>query len=213
VNPIARLEQLRAARERVLNLTPTDKPDKADNLRPDNQDCRECRVCRQGVMSGAGLSDGATEAGLSGMSGLSAGCNVESPNANPQRWSVPPDAEIPLATITPTLRPDDAELVTIHLKRQSPDVWKWIEAQADRYTRRDTRQPRSAAELEAALDCLLWQWEVLASVPPPDRASRYDRIQSAVKLLRSLEETDRQFAEYLAEHSAERRKSKGERQP
>jgi hypothetical protein len=81
------------------------------------------------------------------------------------------------------------------MKRQPPAVWQWIEDQAGRYAQRDTRRPRPDAFLAAALDCLLWQWAELASLPAPDRASRYDRIQEAVKLLRSLEEADRYFTE------------------
>jgi hypothetical protein len=142
------------------------------------------------------------------MSGLSGGCESESPVADRQRWGLPPGEEIPLATMTPTLRPADVDLLTAHMKRQPPAVWQWIEDQAGRYAQRDTRRPRSDAFLAAALDCLLWQWAELASLPAPNRASRYDRIQEAVKLLRSLEEADRYFTEHRPAPAGE--KTKGE---
>jgi len=142
------------------------------------------------------------------MSGLSGGCESESRVADRQRWGLPPGEEIPLATLTPTLRPADVDLLTAHMKRQPPAVWQWIEDQAGRYAQRDTRRPRPDAFLAAALDCLLWQWAELASLPPPDRASRYDRIQEAVKLLRSIEEADRHFTEHRPALAGE--KTKGE---
>jgi hypothetical protein len=144
----------------------------------------------------------------SGQSGESGGCESESRVADRQRWGLSPGEEIPLATMTPTLRPADVELLTAHMKRQPPDVWQWIEDQAGRYARRDARRPRPDAFLAAALDCLLWQWAELANLPAPDRASRYDRIQEAVKLLRSLEEADRYFTEHPPAPAGQ--KTKGE---
>jgi hypothetical protein len=92
------------------------------------------------------------------------------------------------------------------MKRQSPHVWQWIEGQAGRYAQRDTWRPQPDAFLAAALDCLLWQWAELASLPAPDRASRYDRIQEAMKLLRSLKEADRYFTEQRPATAGEKTK-------
>jgi len=141
-------------------------------------------------------------------SGQSGGCESESRVADRQRWGLSPGEEIPLATLTPTLRQADVALLTAYIKRQPPAVWQWIEDQALRYAQRDTRRPRPDAFLAAAMDCLLWQWAELTSIPAPDRASRYDRIQEAVKLLWSIEEAYRQFTEHRPALAGEKTKGK-----
>lgn len=204
MNPIARLEELRAARKRVSFPHPPDSPDSPESLSGEGADNRENRATVR-IEGGLRASLAPRQSGQSGESG---GCESESRVVEGQRWGLPPGEEIPLATLTPTIRPADVDLLTAHMKRQPPDVWQWIEDQAGRYAQRDTRRTGSDAFLAAALDCLLWQWAELASIPAPDRTSRYDRIQEAVKLLRSIEEADCYFTEHRPATAGE--KTKGE---
>lgn len=201
MNPIARLEELRAARHRLPNPHPPDIADKPDKLTSEEETCRECRVCRAGVNLGGAPAGVPPSASLSGMSGLSGGGESESGVADRQRWGLPPVEEIPLATMTPPLRPADVALLTAHLKRQPPDVWQWIEDQAGRYAQRDNRRPFPDSLLAAMLDALLWQWEGTSSLTPPDRASRYDRVQEAARKLRDLEAAAQDAARFFVEHS------------
>ena len=112
-----------------------------------------------------------------------------------QRWGRPPDVEIPLSLLKPILSDRDTELVTEHIARQSAEVVRWVCDQANRYDVSASHwQPPAARELAAMLDCLLWQWaHVLA---PPERATRFDRIQEAVRKLRGLGRTARFFTEH-----------------
>lgn len=228
MNPIARLEELRAARKRVSNLHPPDSPDCPNSLTGERADNRENRDNRAAVKAEGGLptprqSGQSGESGdygngsrvaptagpevrQSGESGESGGCESESPVADRQRWGLPPGEQIPLATLTPTIRPADVDLLTAHMKRQPPEVWQWIEDQAGRYAQRDTRRPRSDAFLAAALDCLLWEWDGIPHImPPADRASRYDRVQAAVRYLRSLADIARDFEETRTAPAGERK--------
>ena len=111
-----------------------------------------------------------------------------------QRYGRPPQAEIPLTLAKPWLADRDAELVTGFIERQPAEVVRWVCVQADRYdVAAPTWQPPAVRELAAMLDCLLWQLE--HALTPPAQASRYDRIQEAVKTLRALDEAARFFDE------------------
>jgi hypothetical protein len=124
-----------------------------------------------------------------------------------QRYGRPPDCEIPLTVLRPMLSDRDAELLTAFIERQPAPVVRWVCCQADRYDVAAPQwQPPAVREYAAMLDCLLWQWAELASLPAPDRASRYDRVQEAVKLLRSLEEADRYFTEHRPAPAGEKTK-------
>ena len=110
-----------------------------------------------------------------------------------QRYGRPPDCEIPLTVLRPMLSDRDAELLTAFIERQPAPVVRWVCCQADRYDLAARQwQPPAVREYAASLDCLLWQWEPL--LPQPDRASRYDRVQAAVRKLRGIEDAARHFA-------------------
>lgn len=112
-----------------------------------------------------------------------------------QRWGRPPDVEIPLSLLKPILSDRDTELVTEHTARQPAEVVRWVCQQANRYDVSASHwQPPAVRELAAMLDCLLWQWEQVLT--PPARASRYDRVQEAVRKVRDLEEAARYFTEH-----------------
>ena len=111
-----------------------------------------------------------------------------------QRYGRPPDCEIPLTVLRPILSDLDAELLVSFFERQPAPVVRWICCQADRYDLAARQwQPPAVREYAAMLDCILWQWQHVLT--PPDRASRAERTQEAVRLLRDLEEAHRYFAE------------------
>jgi|GEM_PF-4991739 len=103
-----------------------------------------------------------------------------------QRYGRPPEGEIPLSVLKPVLADRDAELVTAFITRQPAAVVRWVCVQADRYDVAAPHwQPPAVRELAAMLDCVLWQWGNI--LPPPDRASYFDRVQEAVRMLRDLD--------------------------
>lgn len=115
-----------------------------------------------------------------------------------QRYGRFPDSEIPLTLHRPMLSDQDAELLTAFIDQQPPPVVRWVVSQADRYDVAAPHwQPPAVREQAAMLDCLLWQWGELASIPAPNRTSRYDRVQAAVRLLRHLDEANREATAFF----------------
>lgn len=113
-----------------------------------------------------------------------------------QRYGRPPDHEIQPAALKPSVSDRDADLLMAWVGRQPARVLSWIVCQADRYDAAHPEwQPPVVREYAAVLDVLLWQFEPLASVPAPDRASRWDRVQAAIKVLRGIQEAKAYFAE------------------
>jgi len=109
-----------------------------------------------------------------------------------QRYGRPPDCEIPLAVLKPVLSDRDVELVADFITRQPPAVVRWVCVQADRYDVAASKwQPPAVRELAAMLDVILWQWEQVLT--PPQKASRYDRVQESIRRLRDLHATSRSF--------------------
>ena len=111
-----------------------------------------------------------------------------------QRYGRPPDCEIPLSILRPTLTDRDAELLHAFIERQPAPVVNWVCCQADRYDVAAQRwQPRAVREYAAMLDCLLWQWEHILTAP--DRANRHERVQEALRNLDGNERFDRIFTQ------------------
>ena len=207
MNPIARLEELRAARRRFLTLTPPDSPNCPNCLdegRRENRENRENRVGdnpepatpprdnrdswdnRAGVSPESVVPSQTEPTGRElGQLGESGGVTSESDLAAEQRWGLPPAAEItPLTYFMPGLHRRDVDLLTAHLKRQPPEVWQWVEGQAERYALTARHWPRPVCHVAAMLDCLLWQWEWVLN----RKAGRFDQITEAARKLRDLEE-------------------------
>ena len=196
MNPIARLEELRAARKRIMTVPPADYPDCLTGDRAaspaENRDNRENRA-----------TDNPNKGRESGQSGESGGGTPESDLADRQRWGLPPAVEItPLTFFTPGLHRRDVDLLTAHLKRQPPDVWQWVERQAERYTAAARHWPRPVCEVAAMLDALLWQWEHVLT----RNAGRLDQITEAARMLRSSEQADRYFTEHRPAPAGEKTK-------
>ena len=194
MNPIARLEELRAARRRFSELPPADKPDKSDNLTPEQASCRESRVCRVGAgLETTQAGDSTPGENLSGLSGLSGGCSSENDVWSRQRWGLTPDAGItPFTFFMPGLRRLDVDLLTAHLKRQPPAVWQWVEAQTARYAATVRHWSPVVCEVAGMVDALLWQWQPVLT----RKAGRFDQISEAARKLRDLEDA----ASYFKQH-------------
>jgi hypothetical protein len=100
-----------------------------------------------------------------------------------QRYGRPPDCEVDLAVIRPSLTDKDAALLTDFITGQPPAVLRWVLMQADRYdTAFSQWQPPAVREYAAMLDCLLWQWERVLELPPA--ATRSERTEIALRVLR-----------------------------
>tara|TARA_B100002003_G_scaffold26648_1_gene22187 strand:+ start:982 stop:1536 length:555 start_codon:yes stop_codon:yes gene_type:complete len=111
-----------------------------------------------------------------------------------QRWGCPPDGEISLSLPMPRLLDKDVELLVSHFAHQPNTVIQWICDQASRYDLAVPHwKPPAIREFAAALDCLLWQWEDI--LRPPEQASRYERVQQAIKKLKELDEIAQHFAQ------------------
>ncbi|MFC1453160.1 hypothetical protein ACFLSJ_07465 [Verrucomicrobiota bacterium] len=109
-----------------------------------------------------------------------------------QRYGRPPDGDIPLSPQKPVLSDRDIELTAAFITRQPIDVVRWVCAQAERYDVATPHwQPPAIRELGAILDIVLWQWQHV--LPPPGQASRHQRTQGAVRLLRDLDVDVRYF--------------------
>jgi hypothetical protein len=122
-----------------------------------------------------------------------------------QRYGRPPDCEIPLTVLRPMLSDRDAELLTAFIERQPAPVVRWVCCQADRYdVAAHQWQPPAVREYAAMIDCLLWQWGQVLTLP--DRASRQDRTKEAIQLLRDLAAGERN---HHGPRSTETGKNKG----
>jgi hypothetical protein len=200
MNPIARLEEIRAARQRSANFAPPDSPNSPNSLPETGDggaDNRDNRVNRVGDNpQGANRLGEEPTARQSGELGESGGVAPEKDGPAQQRWGLAPTRELPVSLLEPRLLERDAGLLVSHFTRQPVAVGAWILAQAARYGEAVPQWATPAAhEHAAALDCLLWQWEQVLT--PPDQAGRYDRVQEAVRKLRGLEDAARDAAAFF----------------
>jgi hypothetical protein len=102
-----------------------------------------------------------------------------------QRWGRTPRGRVAIDTALQPLPDGLAGLLERHMKAQPAEVHHWIEDHAARYARRGPGLTFPACLAVARLDLLLWQWE--AVLAPPDRTTRFARIQEAVHKLREIE--------------------------
>ena len=94
----------------------------------------------------------------------------------------------------PKLSGKEAELLVGYFAHQPNTVIQWICDQASRYDLAVPHwKPPAIREFAAALDCLLWQWADVLGLP--EQASRYERVQQAIKKLKELDEIAQHFAQ------------------
>ncbi len=111
-----------------------------------------------------------------------------------QRWGCPPDGEIIISLLMPKLSGKEAELLVGYFAHQPNTVIQWICDQTSRYDLAVPHwKPPAIREFAAALDCMLWQWADVLGLP--EQASRYERVQQAIKKLKELDE----IAQHLAQ--------------
>jgi hypothetical protein len=100
----------------------------------------------------------------------------------------------PFTFFMPGLHRRDVDLLTAHLKRQPPEVWQWVEAQAARYAAAARRWSPPVCEVAAMLDALLWQWQPVLT----RNTGRFDQISEAARKLRDMEDAANDLARVLA---------------
>jgi len=172
MNPIARMAELRAARNiRNLSSGPVDSIDSIDSDANKRIKLKKLKESKGQKVE----KDSETE--LPEIIWL-------------QKYGKPPTEDIPLATAPPRLDEPTKDLLCDYVIRQGEPVVRWALGRANRYEKALPDWTTRTSHVAAALDCILWQRS--------DRLNAKDRAgqtREVITLLESLEDAVNHFAQ------------------